>query len=340
MSRTKKSGRLAKWVIELGEHDISYQHRTSIQGQVLADFLAKVPTGEVNQVEQATTIANQETIEVWKFFTDGSLNKGGSRARLVLTILDDVEFTYALRFEFKASNNKANYEALLAGLRIAEFIGVKHIEHALRSLISCDKSNVVGMLLADNAHRCPNADQSMSGVSNICGPFSEAARKVKFLIVAIDYFIKWIEAKTVAAIMGKQVMKFVWDNIVCRFGLSREIILDNEKQFRDNLFRTWCEKLNITQDFASVKHSESNTVSKTGKQNFGELAAIAEEKHKRKMEKYYNLTVWSIVLKPRDLVYHSNEAIKKEDTRKLGPKWEGPYEVIETLGDKAYRLRD
>ncbi|GJX29644.1 reverse transcriptase domain-containing protein [Tanacetum coccineum] len=119
---------MAKWVIELGEHDISYQHRTSIQGQVLADFLTEVPTGEVNQVEQATTIANQETIEVWKFFTDGSSNKGGLRAKLVLTILDDVEFTYALRFEFKALNIKADYEALLAGLRITEFIGVKHIE--------------------------------------------------------------------------------------------------------------------------------------------------------------------------------------------------------------------
>ncbi|GJU99924.1 reverse transcriptase domain-containing protein [Tanacetum coccineum] len=62
-----------------------------------------------------------------------------------------------------------------------------------------------------------------------------------------------------------------------------------------------------------------------------ELATIAEEKHKRKMERYYNLKVWSIVLNPRDLVYRSNEANKKEDTGKLGPKWEVPYEVIEAL---------
>ncbi|GJZ82264.1 hypothetical protein Tco_0647437 [Tanacetum coccineum] len=70
-----------------------------------------------------------------------------------------------------------------------------------------------------------------------------------------------------------------------------------------------------------------------------ELAAIVEEKHKRKMERYYNLKVRSTILKPRDLVYQSNEASKK-DTRKLGPKWEGPYEVIEALGDRAYKLRD
>ncbi|GKD15611.1 reverse transcriptase domain-containing protein, partial [Tanacetum coccineum] len=63
LRRTKKSGILAKWAIELGEHDISYQPRTSIRGQVLADFLAEIPTGEVNQVEEAATVATQETTE-------------------------------------------------------------------------------------------------------------------------------------------------------------------------------------------------------------------------------------------------------------------------------------
>ena len=58
-----------------------------------------------------------------------------------------------------------------------------------------------------------------------------------FLIVAIDYFTKWIEAKAVASITGNQVKRFVWDNIVCRFGLPGEIISDNGKQFCDNPFR-------------------------------------------------------------------------------------------------------
>ena len=48
--------------------------------------------------------------------------------------------------------------------------------------------------------------------------------------------------------------KFVWDNIVCRFGLLGEIVSDNGKQFSDNPFKDWCEKLNIQQRFASVKH--------------------------------------------------------------------------------------
>nr|GEV83116.1 reverse transcriptase domain-containing protein [Tanacetum cinerariifolium] len=74
----------------------------------------------------------------------------------------------------------------------------------------------------------------------------------------MDYFTKWIEAKAVATITGGQVKKFIWENIVCRFGIPGEIISDNGKQFSDNPFKDWCNKLNITQRFASVKHPQSN----------------------------------------------------------------------------------
>ncbi|GJU55705.1 reverse transcriptase domain-containing protein [Tanacetum coccineum] len=71
-----------------------------------------------------------------------------------------------------------------------------------------------------------------------------------------------------------------------------------------------------------------------------EQAAIREAKRKRKMEKYYNTKVRNTSFKPRDLVYRSNEASHIEDTGKLGPKWEGPYEVIEALGKGSYKLKD
>ncbi|GJX56561.1 reverse transcriptase domain-containing protein [Tanacetum coccineum] len=65
---------------------------------------------------------------------------------------------------------------------------------------------------------------------DIAGPFLEGPGKVKFLVVAIDYFTKWIEAKPVATITGNQVKKIMWDNIVCRFGLPGEIISNNGKK--------------------------------------------------------------------------------------------------------------
>nr|GEY75785.1 reverse transcriptase domain-containing protein [Tanacetum cinerariifolium] len=78
---------------------------------------------------------------------------------------------------------------------------------------------------------------------DIAGPFLEGPRKVKFLIVAMDYFTKWIEAKAVATITGGQVKKFVWDNIVCRFSIPGEIISDNGKQFADNPFKDWANRI-------------------------------------------------------------------------------------------------
>nr|GEU35809.1 reverse transcriptase domain-containing protein [Tanacetum cinerariifolium] len=71
-----------------------------------------------------------------------------------------------------------------------------------------------------------------------------------------------------------------------------------------------------------------------------EQAAIRKEKSKAKMEKYYNSKAPNTTFKPGDLVYRNNDARRAKDTGKLGPKWEGPYEVTKALEKGAYTLRD
>ncbi|GJT76328.1 hypothetical protein Tco_1043053 [Tanacetum coccineum] len=71
-----------------------------------------------------------------------------------------------------------------------------------------------------------------------------------------------------------------------------------------------------------------------------EQAAIQEAKSKKKMEKYCNSRVRGTSFKPGDMVYRNNEASHARDECKLGPKWEGPYEVKESLGKGAYKLKD
>nr|GFB20897.1 reverse transcriptase domain-containing protein [Tanacetum cinerariifolium] len=71
-----------------------------------------------------------------------------------------------------------------------------------------------------------------------------------------------------------------------------------------------------------------------------EEAAIREAKSKAKIEKYYNSKVRNTSFKLGDLVYRNNDASRAEDTGKLGPKWVGPYEIMEALGKGAYKLRD
>nr|GEX43722.1 reverse transcriptase domain-containing protein [Tanacetum cinerariifolium] len=70
-----------------------------------------------------------------------------------------------------------------------------------------------------------------------------------------------------------------------------------------------------------------------------ERAAICEAKAKSNMARYYNARVRDITFKPGDFVYRSNDASHAVAGGKLGPKWEGPYEVTEALGDGAYKLR-
>ncbi len=53
----------------------------------------------------------------------------------------------------------------------------------------------------------------------------------KFLIVAIDYFIKWAEAEALAAITTAKVTNFIWRSIICRFGIPHAFVTDNGKQF-------------------------------------------------------------------------------------------------------------
>jgi transposase InsO family protein len=85
------------------------------------------------------------------------------------------------------------------------------------------------------------------------GPFSEAAGRVKFLIVAIDYFTKWIEAEPVASITALQVKKFLWKNIVCRYRIPLVLISNNGTQFTDKRIQEWCEQI-----FTSVAHPQGN----------------------------------------------------------------------------------
>nr|GEY00955.1 reverse transcriptase domain-containing protein [Tanacetum cinerariifolium] len=222
---------------------------------------------------------------------------------------------------------------------------------------------------------------------DIAGPFSEGPGKVIFLIVAMDYFTKWIEAIPVATITGNQIKKIMWDNVVCRFGLPEEIISDNGKQFRDDPFKDWCEKLCIRQHFASVKHSQTNGLVERVNHSLGEgIKARLDARsknwieelphvlwaHRTMIKSYKGVTPFLLTYETKAIILAeigmpalrtmevdlvgNNEALEinldlleemrgcsnthMEDTRKLGLKWEGPYEVTEALGKGAYKLRD
>jgi len=81
---------------------------------------------------------------------------------------------------------------------------------------------------------------------------------MKYLVVAIEYFTKWIEAEPVAQITAHKVQHFVWKNIVCRFGVPRRLVSDNGTQFASQQLGKLCTKVEIKQVFTSVEHPQTN----------------------------------------------------------------------------------
>ncbi|GKB55626.1 reverse transcriptase domain-containing protein [Tanacetum coccineum] len=113
---------LLKWSFEIEEHDIHYRPRTSVKGQILADFIVEHLEDDPSDTPMED---DEELPDPWILFTDGSSCIDGFGAGLILTNPEGMKFTYA---RFDATNNKAEYEALIAGLRIAEQMGVKNLQ--------------------------------------------------------------------------------------------------------------------------------------------------------------------------------------------------------------------
>ncbi|GJX89604.1 reverse transcriptase domain-containing protein [Tanacetum coccineum] len=138
LSNSKVTGRLLKWCFKLEEPDIQYRPRTSVKGQILADFIVERPE---DNLEDTLMEGTEELPDPWTMFTNGSSCADGSGAGLILTNPEGMEFTYALRFRFDATNNKAEYEALIVGLKIAEQMGVKNLQTNVDSRLMANQVN-------------------------------------------------------------------------------------------------------------------------------------------------------------------------------------------------------
>ena len=93
---------------------------------------------------------------------------------------------------------------------------------------------------------------------DIMGPFPTAVRQLKFLVVGIDYFTKWVKTEALATIMEKNIQSFVWKNIICRYGIPRVMVSDNGKQFDNIAFRNFCLELGIKNHYSSPVHLQAN----------------------------------------------------------------------------------
>ncbi|CAL9030056.1 unnamed protein product, partial [Prunus brigantina] len=206
LQKPETSGRLVKWAIELGEFDIHYKPRPATKGQAVADFISEFtePSTVANSqitIEPIPTssqihIAGNGTLDLtqplWTLYVDGSSNAQGCGAGLVLISPDKVVLEYALRFKFHASNNEAEYEALLAGLRLAKEMGARQIQ------IFSDSQLVVHQVpRSENSHadalaRLASAIEQGIG-RNIHMEILDQPSTRAPLICAIDHSLTWMD---------------------------------------------------------------------------------------------------------------------------------------------------
>ncbi|GKD30451.1 reverse transcriptase domain-containing protein [Tanacetum coccineum] len=161
MSRPDIVGRLQKWSVMQGEHNITYRPRTLVKGQILADFLVEKP-----DENPPNTLVVVTPSEPWTLFTDGSSCVDGSGAGLILTSPEGTEFTYALRFQFTASNNESKYEALIAGLRITVQMGVQNVQ------VNVDSKLVANQVLGKYVAKEENMIKYLEKVKGLVSGFA------------------------------------------------------------------------------------------------------------------------------------------------------------------------
>ena len=112
-----------KWAIELSKFNIRYKPKTTIKGQVLANFIMEFTSAK--PAENAHTTLD---LPILKLSVNGVANSQGTGAGLIMTSLEGIDVEYALRFGFQASNNEAEYEAVIVGLNLAHSMEVDQLE--------------------------------------------------------------------------------------------------------------------------------------------------------------------------------------------------------------------
>ncbi|XP_050289752.1 uncharacterized protein LOC126727897 [Quercus robur] len=131
------TSRIAKWGTILGAFDIRYMPRTAVKGQVLADLVAEFaePTLEGKEVsvllgadEKVISTVSPHGHTWWKAYIDGAVNQRGSGLGLVLLSPEGITIEKSLRLGFSATNNEAEYEALLEGMGMIRKMGGKSVD--------------------------------------------------------------------------------------------------------------------------------------------------------------------------------------------------------------------
>jgi ribonuclease HI len=148
---SKAIRRIGKWAAELNEFMINFEHRSAIKSHMLADFIADWTPAAYN-----TTTQFEEP--EWTVHCNGAWGMSGAGITATLTPPKGPKLHYAARLEFPTTNNVAEYEAVLLGLRKLRALGVR------RCIVKSDLQIIVGHVEKEFIAKEPELIRYLAGV--------------------------------------------------------------------------------------------------------------------------------------------------------------------------------
>nr|GEU69452.1 hypothetical protein [Tanacetum cinerariifolium] len=341
------TGRQLKWRVELGEHDIQYRPRTSVKGQILVDFIVECPEDGTPD----TPIKDREELpDPWILFTDRSSFVDGSGAGLIIMNPERMEFPCFKEFSLKKARNvrrkAGRYAVICEVLYKKSFLGpwlrcvsplqanyvLREIHEVSWSMHAGPRSVVAKALRL--GYFCPTMHTDARNLIRQCKdcqvhrPVPKNPQEKLTPITSPWPFYKWGIDIAMPFPKGPDKSSNGETSFSLTYGTKAVIPAE-----------TGMPTLRTTEVDVN-KNNEALGISLDLLEEKREQDAIQEARSKARMEGYYNARVRSISFRPGDLVYRNNEVSHMEGGGKLGPKWEGPYEVIEALDKGAYKLKD
>ncbi|XP_074342880.1 uncharacterized protein LOC141680595 [Apium graveolens] len=173
LHKPESSGRMLKWAIELGQFDLEYMSRTAVKGQALANFLLEFDSAVDNKaLVVLQPPRNEESLEEfphpwWILHVDGAVNNGGAGAGIILISPEGHHLMTAIHFKFYPTNNDAEYEALINGLKVALEMGVRNL------ITRTDSELVVNQVNGGFQARGPRTELCLRCTQRLIGKYNE-----------------------------------------------------------------------------------------------------------------------------------------------------------------------
>nr|GEW35174.1 reverse transcriptase domain-containing protein [Tanacetum cinerariifolium] len=303
--------------VMLAEHNITYRPRTSMKGQILANFLVEKP-------DEAPPDTSMVLVKV---LTEKSIQE-----KEVATVVEEYGPTWMtpimeyLKDETLLDDRNEASKIHIKARQYELLEGVLYKRSFLKSWL---RTTVCGGQAMRLGYYWTTMHRDARDMIRKCNDF-----QLHRLVPRNPQqpLTPWIEAKAVATITGSQSNGLVErENKSLGEGIKARMEAVIPAEIEMPMYRTAVVD--------AMHNDEELRLNLDLLEEMRERGAIREAKDKLKMTKYYNARVQGVTFRPRDFVYRSNDASHAVDGGKLGPKWKGPYEVTKVLGDETYRLR-